>query len=401
MNVSLRKLLLPIVSLSILSTASVATAKHKHSYKNKPVVQVEKPTIVDFVSKSGGVFDTNNRDFDILLNAVQAAGLTDALADRAATLTVLAPTDKAFIRLAQDLGYVGNDEAGAYEAIVAELTMLGNGDPTALLTSILAYHVLPESLRVRDIVRSESINTLLADATITPNGTRLIDNEPDLKNARFISPKNKRKANGVVHAINRVLLPVDLAGNTVSPALNIVDTVAASGGVFDRNRQDFDILLNAVAAANLGDALADAGADLTVFAPNDKAFIDLANKLGYRGRNEEQAFNAIVAKLTELSADGNPVTLLTDILLYHVSAGSKTVKQITDAEAVDTLLTDASFTSLNLFLVDNAPLLRSPKIVTKASNILATNGIIHTINRVLMPLDVAPVKKQKRNRRNK
>ena len=63
-----------------------------------------KPTITDIVVASGGVFDKNRNDFDILLNAVLAAGLEGALADPKADLTVFAPTDKAFIRLARDLG---------------------------------------------------------------------------------------------------------------------------------------------------------------------------------------------------------------------------------------------------------------------------------------------------------
>ncbi len=56
---------------------------------------------------------------------------------------------------------------------------------------------------------------------------------------------------------------------------SIADAVAKSGGEFDQNENDFDILLNAVIAANLVDALAASGADLTVFAPTDKAFIAL------------------------------------------------------------------------------------------------------------------------------
>ena len=63
----------------------------------------------------------------------------------------------------------------------------------------------------------------------------------------------------------------------------ITEIVAASGGKFDKNDRDFDILLNAVLAAELDGALADPNADLTVFAPNDRSFIRLAQSLGYRG----------------------------------------------------------------------------------------------------------------------
>ncbi len=66
-------------------------------------------TIVDIVSQSGGTFDTDYFDYDILLNAVITAELVDALADDTADLTVFAPNDLAFVRLARDLGYTGID----------------------------------------------------------------------------------------------------------------------------------------------------------------------------------------------------------------------------------------------------------------------------------------------------
>ena len=54
----------------------------------------------------------------------------------------------------------------------------------------------------------------------------------------------------------------------------IAGLVAASGGEFDHNGRDHDLLLNAVKAAGLVGALDDPGADFNVFAPDDRAFID-------------------------------------------------------------------------------------------------------------------------------
>ena len=67
-------------------------------------------TVAGIVAASGGDFDRNARDYDLLLNALQAANLVGALDDPSGSFTVLAPNDGAFIRLAQDLGYDGNDE---------------------------------------------------------------------------------------------------------------------------------------------------------------------------------------------------------------------------------------------------------------------------------------------------
>ena len=49
------------------------------------------------------------------------------------TLPFLGPNDRAFIRFAQDLGFAGQDEAGAYDFIVGVLTDLGGGNPLPVL----------------------------------------------------------------------------------------------------------------------------------------------------------------------------------------------------------------------------------------------------------------------------
>ena len=94
-------------------------------------------TITDLVLKSGGDFDSNKRDYDILLNAVVTADLADALADPDAELTLFAPNDTAFYRLARDLGYKGGyDETLVWTFLVSALTDLGGGDPIPVLTDI-------------------------------------------------------------------------------------------------------------------------------------------------------------------------------------------------------------------------------------------------------------------------
>jgi len=258
----------------------------------------------------------------------------------------------------------------------------------------LLYHVSPDAKYLSQTIYSKSIDTLLTDATITPDWLNLVDNEPEVTNPRFIRPVNLTASNGVIHTINRVLLPIDLDNSPV-PTGNIVDIVVASGGDFDNDLSDFDILLTSVLAADLAGALSDATADLTVFAPNDAAFLKLARDLGYRGHDEAGAYNAIVEALTGLSTDGDPIPVLKNILLYHVSPVSKSVKEVSDLPYIKTLL-GVDFTAWQLYLVDQAPKLRAPKILTNSSNIAATNGTIHTISRVLIPLDLKPVPKKRR-----
>ena len=169
-------------------------------------------TIADIVIASGGEFDDNHRDFDILLNAVITADLADTLASPDIDFTVFAPTDLAFVRLATDLGFTGEGEAAAWEFLVGALTALGDGDPIPVLTSVLLYHVAPERLTLDDLLfDTDTVDTALEGASFDINRRSLIDNDPDVKNAKLAFRKsNKRATNGIVHTVSRVLIPLDL-----------------------------------------------------------------------------------------------------------------------------------------------------------------------------------------------
>ncbi len=166
------------------------------------------PTIAAIVAQSGGSFDRNHFDYDILLNAVKTAGLVDALNDPNASLTVFAPNDAAFIRTAQSLGYEGRSESGAWDFLVGALTKLGNGNPVPVLKTVLLYHVTPGEYSLRDVISASELPTL-AGPTIGVHRLQLIDKDPDIPDARVRIP-NTRAANGVIHTISRVLLPVNI-----------------------------------------------------------------------------------------------------------------------------------------------------------------------------------------------
>ncbi|MEL6166323.1 MAG: fasciclin domain-containing protein [Cyanobacteria bacterium J06628_3] len=175
------------------------------------------PTIAGIVSQSGNEFDDNNQDFDILLEALETADLVGAVDDVNADLTVFAPTDAAFIELAQDFGYEGTDEGEAFSTIANSLTELGEGDPVPLLRDILLYHVSPEAKEQAQITEQAQVNTLLEGASFTVEGNELVDNEPDLSNPSFIDDlANIEAANGIIQGIDRVLLPIDIPGNEMT-----------------------------------------------------------------------------------------------------------------------------------------------------------------------------------------
>ena len=337
------------------------------------------PNIVDIAAGSD--------DFQLLVRALSAANLVHTVRDLD-DITVFAPTDAAFTQLAVDLGYSDDtsDEDAVFAFIVQSLTELSpTHDPIPLLTDILLYHVSADAKTASEIDALDQVETFLTDATFKAAGPILVDNEPDVANPTIVIP-DIDASNGVIQAIDRVLLPIDIPGNEgPAPTDTLTGIVAASGGVFDNNNADFDILLNAVQAAGLAGALDDPHADLTVFAPTDAAFIDLAQTLGFEGHDEGEAFAYIVEALTLLSGGGDPIPLLTDILLYHVAPGSLNSDDVLTADHIATLL-GANIGVDGFSLVDNDPDLEDPQLIE--TDIEATNGIAHVIDGVLIPADI-------------
>jgi uncharacterized surface protein with fasciclin (FAS1) repeats len=330
---------------------------------------------------------TGSSDFSILVAALQhvdantpGPGLVAALSDKAANLTVLAPDNAAFGRLAGDLGFTGNveDATAVAEFLVGAL-------PTATLRDVLLYHVAPGRLGSTEVAAASSIETL-GGGTVGVALPTFVDREPDLINASLVQT-DIAADNGVVHVIDRVMLPFDLPGND---ARTIAEIVAANANGFDSNRGDFDILLAAVVAADQAGALADPSANLTVFAPNDGAFTDLAVRLGYTGTTEAGVLGYLIDALT-LFGQGNPVPPLTDILTYHIVPEALQASQLLARGTVTTLAGETITVSarpLGVTLTDGDPGAPDPLVVTP--DIPASNGIIHAISGVLLAEDPLP-----------
>lgn len=165
-----------------------------------------------------------------------------------------------------------------------------------------------------------------------------------------------------------------------SPSGTIVDVAvkASGGGTPDKNPYDYDILVQAVLATGLDGALADTSTKYTVFAPNDRAFLRLVGDLtGSAPASEQAALEAITSTFS--------TEQIADILLYHVVAGKKLgpVKVLTARSL--TMANEGIVQPRGLTLRDETPALRDPRLVLWGINIQASNGVIHTIDRVLVP----------------
>jgi len=181
--------------------------------------------------------------------------------------------------------------------------------------------------------------------------------------------------------------PAGATGTATGPTL--VDRfVAWSGtpGELDRNPHDFDILVKAVVTAGLAGALSDPSARLTVFAPNDAAFIRTARSLGYTGASEQGTWEFLVGALTQIGG-GDPIPVLQTILKYHVAPKQLFSLQVLFSREVQTLA-GIPFGVRFLTLVDREPDLPDPWLNPFFLDRRASNGVIHGITRVLIPVNL-------------
>jgi uncharacterized surface protein with fasciclin (FAS1) repeats len=266
-------------------------------------------------------------EFGILLQAATAAGLVDALS-APGPLTVFAPTDAAFASLLGELGLTAEQ-------------LLGN---TELLTRVLSYHVVPSRVLAAQIPATPI--TSLQGGSFSISGGVITDARGRTAN---LAATDIFATNGVIHVIDRVILPL--------PAENIVAVAQAAA-------PEFSILVQAVVAANLVDTLSGPG-PFTVFAPTDAAFAALLSELNLTA--------------AELLADTD---LLTRVLTYHVVPGRVLAAQVPTGTPITTVQGGSFTVSPGLVITDSRA--RTANIV--ATNVFASNGVIHVIDRVILPL---------------
>eukprot|EP00168_Porphyra_purpurea_P013282 TRINITY_DN3630_c0_g1_i2.p1 TRINITY_DN3630_c0_g1~~TRINITY_DN3630_c0_g1_i2.p1 ORF type:complete len:281 (-),score=126.35 TRINITY_DN3630_c0_g1_i2:658-1500(-) len=161
------------------------------------------PTIAKLVAGNG--------DFTVLLAALEAANLVGVVADAAASLTVFAPTNGAFLSLAKQLGYEGHAVDGVFDYLVQALTGLSDGgDPIPLLTSILKFHVVGAEVSSTALVAAGFFTPLEGPAVVLAEDNKtLYDYAPGVTDPMLVAGMlDIAASNGIVHAIDGVLLPL-------------------------------------------------------------------------------------------------------------------------------------------------------------------------------------------------
>lgn len=271
-------------------------------------------------------------EFSTLVQAVSAAGLVPTL-QGAGPFTVFAPTNAAFAALLTELGVT-------VEQLVAD---------QALLRSVLTYHVLPDLVAASQVPAGRAITTVQGGVfKIDPvnGGLRITDGR---NRTATITATDIAARNGVIHRIDRVLLPADR---------NIVQLAQAT--------PELSTLVAAVQAAGLAGTLSGTG-PFTVLAPTNAAFAALLTELG-------------ISQAT-LLAD---VPLLQRVLGYHVLP-----QRVLRAEIpAGTPLATASTTMSDRLSISAAGVVTDALGRTAnlaATDIFASNGVVHVIDRVLRP----------------
>ncbi len=277
-------------------------------------------TIVDIAA--------GNSDFSILVSILQMPEFSDLLAaasDPNSSLTVFAPNNTAFTNLLTALGKSSLDEV-----------------PTPLLRQLIEYHIVGSTVLSTQLTNGP-VPTLLIDESITvdiTNGVKI--------NSSNVLIADLEASNGVIHAIDAVLLP-----SFVTNALGTISDVF----LFDN---DYTILTEALQTAGLLDVLSTSTTDgYTLFAPSNDAFI--------------------AAGITSL--DGLDAATLTPILLYHV-LGAKVLSTELPADGIAQTLSNDE--NIYLGYLTSSVLVNGLTQITEV-DIERSNGVVHKINRTLVP----------------
>ena len=271
-------------------------------------------TVVDII--------VNSDSHQTLETAVLAANLAETL-NGDGPFTVFAPSDNAFDGLAE----------GTLAFILA------NADQ---LSDVLLNHVHSGNVLSTDLENGMGVPTLNnTELTVTIDGMTVMIDLATVTQADLIA------TNGVVHVIDKVLLPdFELEDTTV------YDIIKAS--------PVHTTLEAAIDAAELGETLSGDG-PFTVFAPTDTAFGALP-----------------AGALDDLLAN---IDLLTEILLHHVHSGNVLSTDLSNGMEVPTLNDDVLLVSIDAgtVMIDMSTVIQP--------DIVANNGVVHVINAVLIADD--------------
>ena len=261
--------------------------------------------------------------FTTLVSALEQTGL-DGTVNILDDATLFAPTDDAFANSGIDLAALSDEE----------------------LSSVLLYHLVPAEIESSDIDAGQTyVSSFLAGPdNQRPGVSILVERDIEVKvNGAEVVEADIDTDLGVIHAINGVLLPLDIVGHATT-------------------NENFDELVGALglASEDLVSVLQGDG-PFTVFAPVNSAFEEIAGVVS--GLSPEQ---------------------VTEVLLYHVVSGAQVFSdQLTDGQEV-TSANEHVFT-VNLGSEVTLTDTQGNEATVILTDVQATNGVIHVLDKVIIP----------------
>ena len=259
--------------------------------------------------------------FFTFAEALKHAGLLNLLITK--QVTIFAPTDEAFV------------EMGIYPWNIGEL---------GRLNELLLYHLITGHRRALDLRNGHhpTYHGAAIDPDISPSGQLFIDE------AQVIAADLELFDN-VVHVLDQVLLP---------PMEELMEELA--------DHKNLSIFRYALIKSGLVHELSPA-ADLTLWAPTNEAFIDFIRELG-------------MANLNQLTDE-----ILSQVIGYHLSPGRVYSSDFVHGSRIESISGNPIQFNLSehLSIVDENR--RQSKINADSLDLQSTNGVIHTIDTVLLP----------------
>jgi transforming growth factor-beta-induced protein len=267
-----------------------------------------------------------DNDYTILTEALRTANLLNTVSTTQG-LTLFAPSNDAFV--------------------AAGITSL-DGLDAAALSPILLYHVLGAKVLSSELP-ADGVATTLSDNQNIYLG--YLTNSVLINGLTQITEVDIEKSNGVVHKINRTLVP---------PAPNVIDIAVALSQAENPEFTVLVSLLTSPAYSGITQAIIDSD-NITVFAPTDAAFAEIS---------------ATIATLTEEQ--------ISDVLLYHAVGARVFSTDLSDGQVVGMLNTQDITVNIGTDGVSLTDTTAEAANVVEV-NIQGSNGVIHVIDKVLIP----------------
>lgn len=274
-------------------------------------------------------------NLSILVQALAKADLATTL-QGSGPYTVFAPTNAAFTSFLATTPYATINDV-----------------PKAVLTEILLNHVVTGTVKSTDLTTGY-IKTLAKGSASTTNTLSMYVNTGSnmvmLNGVAKVTTADVMASNGVIHIVDKVIdLPTIVTHATANP--NFTSLVGALTGAGQPN---FVSILSGTGP-------------FTVFAPTNDAFTALNTELAPGGIAGVSAAN------------------LTKVLQYHVVSGNILAASLTEGQVVTTLQTPQTFT---VQLTGGAKIKDANNRISTiiATDVQCSNGVIHVLNKVLLPI---------------